>query len=420
MRTTLWLKRIAATLGIGLGVILVTAVVLSVILRLPYFQAKVRAQIEHLFEANTRYEVQLDSARLDPLLRSLTILNLQVSAKGHPRQEPMVVIERTLISPNLWELLRLRLRLKSIFLYHPKVVVHAGQSEAGTGTAAEVQLKPLVMPLGATRVAVENGEVAWEWGGGGIKLSGLQSRLRSSSGGVAATVTIGESTIVSGNTSLLATDFQLDAELANDNIELKNLSLNAMGSIIEGNGRLENFRANPKLDVDLDAWGPVLDLFPRKPPIRLSGNYRLKGKLTGAIDDPIFMGEADIGQGNVDQIDIVGMTFRVDGNRNRIRLTELDVQGTEGQMQGEMTLIWDSLQYRLNLRGGGINLTRVLRPVTDQKQVGGRVAIEAEILGRGGDLSRLKGRMRAQVEAFHFLKRPEEQGRITVSLEGSG
>ncbi len=46
------------------------------------------------------------------------------------------------------------------------------------------------------------------------------------------------------------------------------------------------------------------------------------------------------------------------------------------------------------------------------------MTIEAQVIGEGTDLSKLKGRIKVGVEDFHLLKRPGERGHVRISLEG--
>ncbi|MFB3109018.1 MAG: AsmA-like C-terminal region-containing protein [Candidatus Binatia bacterium] len=218
--------------------------------------------------------------------------------------------------------------------------------------------------------------------------------------------------------SLLLTDFGLQAELMGKDIKVKHFRLTALGSVIEGQGRVQSILDNPAINLAINALGEIEDLFPRRPPVRLLGKFRLVGKITGPIMDPLFTGQVKVGQGQMEQIAISGINMVVEGNRHRLHLKQLDMRGADGTLTGDMTLTWKSLQYRLNLLGKRVNLTQILQLLAGEASVGGHMAIEAQVVGEGTDLSKLKGQIKIGIEDFHLIKRPEERGHLRISLEG--
>ncbi len=410
-------KRVVLGLGIALGLILILLVSLSLLLRLPFIQADVRSRIQSNLEARFNREVQIGAAHLDPLLRSLKISSLRISHQGQPQGDAFLEVERVELYPNPWDLLRLRLRLNRVLLSRARVRIEPSKVEAPPEKPTSVATS-LSLPLGIQHLQVQDGEVIWGETGKKITLSGLESDIRSPREGVEGSFKIAQTTIETGTMSLIVTDFGLGVELRGNDIRVNQLRLTAMGSVIEGKGWLKNILNDPAINLAINASGEIEDLFPRRPPVRLLGKFRLEGTIAGPIMDPLFTGQAKVGQGQMEQIAITGINMVVEGNRHRLHLKQFDMRGADGTLTGDMTLTWKSLQYRLNLLGKRINLTRILQLVAGDASVGGHTTIEAQVVGEGTDLSKLKGQIRIGVEDFHLIKRPEERGYVRISLEG--
>ena len=410
-------KRVVLGLGIALGLILIVLVSLSLLLRLPFIQAEVRSRIQSNLEARFNREVQIGAAHLDPLLRSLKISSLRIAHQGQPQGDAFLEVERVELYPNPWDLLRLRLRLNRVLLSRPRVRIEPPKVEAPPEKPTPVATS-LSLPLGIQHLQVQDGEVIWGETGKKITLSGLESDIRSPGEGVEGSFKIAQTTIETGTMSLLLTDFGLRAELRGNDIRVNQIRLTAMGSVIEGQGWLKSILNDPAINLVINARGEIEDLFPRRPAVRLLGEFRLGGKITGPIMDPIFTGQVKVGQGQMEQIAISGINMVVEGNRHRLHLKQLDMRGADGTLTGDMTLTWKSLQYRLNLLGKRVNLTRILQLVAGDADLGGQTTIEAQVVGEGTDLSKLKGQIKIGVEDFHLLKRPEERGYVRIFLEG--
>jgi len=418
MRLSKGVKRVVLGLGIALGLVLIVLVSLSLLIRLPFIQAEVQSRIQSELHARFDLEVQIGGAHLDPLLRSLKISNLRLSQQGRPQGDAFLEVDSVELYPNTWDLLRLHLRLDRVLLRRPKVRIKLLQGETGREKPTAFPTTSLSLPLGVKHFEVQDGEVVWGDTRKKITLTGLQGDIRATVEDVEGSISIAEAKIEAGAMSLLLADLGLQAELRGNDIQVNQIHLTALGSVFEGQGRLRSILNDPAISLAINARGKIEDLLPRKPPIPLRGNFRLEGKITGPIMDPTFTGQASVGQGQVEQVAVLGMHMAVEANRNRLRLKQLDMRGVDGTLTGDMTLTWKSLQYRLNLLGKRVNLTRILRLIVGEAFVGGHTTIEAQVVGEGTDLSKLKGRINVSVEDFHLLKRPEERGHVRFSLEG--
>ena len=418
MRLSKWSKRVVLAVGMGLGLVLTVLVSLSLLLRLPFIQAEVQSRIQSKLEARFDREVQIGGAHLDPLLRSLKISNLRLSQQGRPQGDAFLEVERVELYPNPWNLLRFQLRLDRVLLRHPKVRIKPSLVETAPGKPTPLPTTSLSLPLGIKHFVVQDGEVMWGDTGKKITLVGLQGDIRSTGEEVEGSFRIAGAKIEAGAMSLLLADLGLQAELRGNDIQVNRIHLTALGSVFEGQGRLQSILNDPAINLAINARGKIEDLLPRKLPIPLRGNFHLEGKITGPIMDPSFTGQAKVGHGQVEQFANLGMNLAVEANRSRLRLKQLDLWGVNGTLTGDMTLTWKSLQYRLNLLGTRVNLTRVLHLIAGEASVGGHTTIEAQVMGEGTDLSKLKGRIKVGVENFHLLKRPGELGHVRISLEG--
>jgi len=416
MRLREWSKRVFLAVGIGLGLVLIVLVSLSLLIRLPFIQAEVQSRIQSELHARFDLEVQIGAAHLDPLLQSLKISSLRISHQGQPQGETFLEVERVELYPNPWDLLRLRLRLNRVLLSRPRIRIEPSKVEGPPEKPTPVATS-LSLPLGIQHVQVQDGEVIWGKTGKKITLSGLESDIRSPGEGVEGSFKIAQTTIETGTMSLLLTDFGLQAELMGKDIKVKHFRFTALGSVIEGQGRLQSILNDPAINLAINARGKTEDLITRKSPIPLRGNFRLEGEITGPIMDPLFTGQAKVGQGQVAHLSNLGMNMVVEADRKRLRLKQIDMSGVDGTLNGNMTLTWKNLQYRLNLLGKRLNLTRILRLIAGEASVGGHTTIEARVVGEGTDLSKLKGQIKVDVEEFHLLKRPEERGHVRISLE---
>jgi len=418
MRLSKWSKRVVLAVGIALGLILIVLVSLSLLIRLPFIQAEVQSRIQSELHARLDREVQIGGAHLDPLLQSLKISNFRISHQGQPQGDAFLEVDSVELYPNPWDLLHLQLRLDRVLLRHPKVRFEPSLVETAPGKPIPLPTTSLSLPLGIKHFKVQDGEVMWGDTRKKITLTSLQGDIQATVEDVKGSISIAEAKIEAGAMSLLLADLGLQAELRGNDIQVNQIHLTALGSVIEGQGRIQSILNDPAINLAIKAGGKIADLLPRKPPIRLRGNFRLEGKITGPIMDPSFTGQAMVGQGQLEQVAVLGMNMAVEANRNRLRLKQLDMRGVDGTLTGDMTLTWKSLQYRLNLLGKRVNLTRVLRLIAGEASVGGHTTIEAQVMGEGTDLSKLKGRINISVEDFHLLKHPEERGHVRISLEG--
>ncbi len=420
MQLSRGVKRFLLGSGIALGLILMVLMGLSLLVRLPFIQAEIRSRIESNLQARFNIEVAIGSAYLDPLLRSVKISQLRISRHEQPQRDASVEIEGVELYPNLWSLLRLRFQLNRVLLSRPRVSIQPSKVATARNKEISFTVKSLALPLGIERFLIQDGEVLWEETGKRITMSGLQGEFRAQTRDVEGSLRIAEIKIETGHLSLSVTDLALRGELQGDNFQVNQIRLTALGSVMEGQGQIRSILNDPAINLAINASGEIEDLFPRKPPVRLLGTFHLEGGISGPIMDPTFTGQAKIKHGKLGQFSTSSINMVVEGNRSEFRLKQLEMRGVDGTLTGDLTVTWKSLQYRLSLLGKRVNLTRILRLVAGNAYVGGHTTMEAQVVGQGTDLSKLKGQIKIGVEDFHFLKRPEERGHVRISLEGQG
>jgi len=124
-----------------------------------------------------------------------------------------------------------------------------------------------------------------------------------------------------------------------------------------------------------------------------------------------------VGNGQIEQVAMSGMTVAVRANRRELRLQELTMRTPRGDLTGDITLIWEKLRYRLALRGGQVDLADILHLFTEKTPVGGQATIQIQATGEGADPRGLRGQAHVRIAELYLVDRPEERGHGQFALE---
>ena len=405
-------RRVVITIGIVAGLILFVLGSISLLLRTHSIQAKIRSRIQSEVQARFDREVQIGEVRVSAVLRSLNLRDVRIASRERLQDGVLAKIEEVQLYPNLMDLLRFRLRLGRIVLRHPIVRLELPRPQTEPGSPM-----PVLLPGDIEYVEIRDGSVLWRDSGIELTLVGLHADLRATAGVVGGTLKIEESKIQGGATPFLLRDLTLRAEVDGGDIQVKQFHLSVLGAAVQGAGRIRNFLTDATLDLTMQARGGLDGLFPLKLPIPLRGAVLLEGKATGPLTDPSFTGSAAVGNGQIEQVAMSGMTVAVLANRRELRLQELTLRTARGDLTGDITLIWEKLRYRLALRGEQVDLADILRLFTEKTPVGGQATIQIQATGEGADPRGLRGQAHVRIAELYLIDRPEERGHGQFVLE---
>ncbi len=417
MRLTNRARRVVLTIGIILGLILLVLVSLSLLVRIPSIQARIRPRIESELLAALDREVEIGEVHLDLLPLSFDIRNIRIASRKRIEEGVLAEIDGVEVYPSLLDLLRARLRLRRIVVRHPVVTLDLPPAEGKPAPPAPGPAMPVTLPAGIEHVAIRDGSVVWQGAGVQVAVTGFDADVRAPGGALEGTLNIRHSQIRAGATPFLIEDLVLKAEVDGDDIHVTQLHLTALEADVEVQGKVVGFLAEPTFDLSVRMRGELDDLFAHEPPFPLEADFLLEGKVTGPVTDPSFTGDAALGSGQIEGIAMSGMTALVQANQRELRVKQLTLKTATGDLTGDIALTWKKLRYRLALRGERIHLGELLQVFMGEAPVGGKVTVRVQATGEGADLTKAKGKANLRVKEFHLSDHPKDRGHVQLALE---
>lgn len=260
-------------------------------------------------------------------------------------------------------LLRGDLEVASVTLARPALAIRADPKVPGPGAGAGA----LAAPLGAERLMVLEGRVAFEDGARGLRLNavGLEGTLVRRRDGIDYSLRVPEGRIASGSRAVSIRDAAAEGQWHPEGrIEVASLRAAGLGSTVRGRGRvgLRGWPAAPPVwdlavegSLDTGAIGP---LFGRAVPA--AGQVMYQGSVRGAGREGTFEGEAKASTLSLGPHTATAVAGRLAISGRRVRWEDVRAMLWGGAVRLSGACAWASRQCEARADARGIEIAQAI------------------------------------------------------------
>jgi AsmA-like C-terminal region len=400
--------------AVGLLLGLLSAAVIAT--QIPTVRAYILREVESRLTHYAGREIRIERADFRPLRGELALHNVQVAGGSGPADDVLLAVDTIRLGWGWRPLLRRSLVLDQILLVRPRLTLpQAAVPAAPSGEWLARLLAPRAAQLGGwtldvPRVEIQAGSATWETQGATGRLEGVHGFVeRRDHGGetsLGATLRASSLVVPLGGRLRDATDLAIEMDATARGLAIAKLDGVVEGTRVTGKGRVLDPAGAGQLDLELAVSSPLTALFKQTGiATEVDGLLKADGHLRGPWASAAFRGTVSLEFPRAPRARDP-MIFDLSWADGRLEV-ETPESSQSDAFRARLLLEPATGAYRARLQvrdtdlGKLTGLPAVLAQLvgfTLPEDLGGRLTADVDVVGRGTDLTALRGYGTLRVE----------------------